>query len=276
MIKILIIGKRSFIGSNLYFFLKKKFSVKLLSFSELNKKKENFFKHYTHIINCSVNPNYVNYKYKNKFDNDLIIANKIKKNLNIKYIFFSSRKVYKPKFNIKETNIPKPICNYSKNKLITEKKLSYILKNKVLIFRVSNVIGLPIKNNKKKVHWTFIDQFFESAKKGIIYENFKDFKDFISIKKLSEIIYLSLKKDISGIYNISIGKKIYLNKIVQWLNYYNKNKCKVVKLKKNLRNKDNFTLNNKKLMKIISFKYSINDLEKYCKSISKIYFKKEL
>ena len=62
MIKILIIGKRSFIGSHLYFFLKKKFSIKLLSFSDLIKKKENFLKRYTHIINCSINPNYVNYK----------------------------------------------------------------------------------------------------------------------------------------------------------------------------------------------------------------------
>ena len=29
-------------------------------------------------------------------------------------------------------------------------------------------------------------------------------------------------------------------------------------------------------MKIMSFKYSINDLEKYCKSISKIYFDKKI
>ena len=47
-------------------------------------------------------------------------------------------------------------------------------------------------------------------------------------------------------------------------------------MKKNLSNKDNFTLNNEKLMKIISFKYSINDLEKYCKGISKIYFEKKI
>ena len=52
---------------------------------------------------------------------------------------------------------------------------------------MSNIIGLPVKNNKRKVHWTFIDQFFESAKKGIIYENFKDFKDFISIKNFLKL-----------------------------------------------------------------------------------------
>ena len=144
------------------------------------------------------------------------------------------------------------------------------------IFRVSNIVGLPVNSNKRKVHWTFIDQFFNFAKKGIIYDNGINFKDFISINKFSEIIFFSIKKKISGVYNISIGEKVNLNKIVKWLNYFNKRKCKIVKLKKNLRNKDNFTLNNRKLMKIIGFKYSINDLEKYCKKISKIYFKKKV
>ena len=38
MIRVLIIGKNSFIGSNLHNFLKKKFFVKKLSFYEFKKK----------------------------------------------------------------------------------------------------------------------------------------------------------------------------------------------------------------------------------------------
>ena len=275
MNKVLIIGNHSFIGSNLFSFLKKKFFIKKLSFNDFKKKNTNFFRKFTHIINCSINPNYVKYKYKSIFDNDIIIAKKIK-NLKIKYIFLSSRKVYKSKHNIKETDTLLPSCNYSKNKLITEKKLNYILSNNVLILRISNVIGLPNINNKRKVHLIFVDHFFKFVNKGIIFDNNNNFKDFISIKMLSKLIFFSIKKDISGIYNCSIGKKVYLNKIIGWLNYYNKNNCKIVKIKKNLRNKDNFTLNNNKIMKIMSFKYSINDLEKYCKKISKIYFKKKI
>ena len=275
MSKVLIIGKKSFIGSNLYSFLKKKLSVKIISFNDFKKKKANFFKKYTHIINCSINPNYTKYKYKNKFDNDLKIVNKIK-NIEIKYIFLSSRKIYKAKYNIKENGIINPISNYSKNKLITEKKLKFILNKKVLILRISNIIGLPIQNNKRKVHSIFIDHFFDSVSKGIIFDNNMNFKDFISIKMFSKIVFFSIKKDITGIYNCSIGKKIYLNKIVGWLNYYNKNKCEIIKPNKNLRNKDNFTLNNSKIMKIMSFKYSINDLEKYCKNISKVYFRRKI
>ena len=274
MLRVLIVGKKSFIGSNLYTFLKKKYYVKKISYNEVRKKNIKFFKIYSHIINCSVNPNYIKLRYNPKFDNDLKIVKKIK-NLNIKYIFFSSRKVYKPKFNIKENGSLFPVSNYSKNKLISEKKLMSIIKNKFLIYRVSNVIGLPIKNNKKKIHWTFIDGFFEFASKGIIFDNGKNFKDFISITKFSEIVSLSIKKNIYGVYNFSIGKKIYLNKLIRWLNFYNQKKCKVLKIEKMYQNKDNFTLNNTKLSKIISFKYSINDLEKYCKKISKIYFKKK-
>ena len=275
MIRVLIVGKKSFIGSNLYTFLKKKNYVKKISYNDVKKKNTNFFKNYSHIINCSVNPNYIKLRYNPKFDYDLKIVKKIK-NFNIKYIFFSSRKVYRPKFNIKENGSLFPVSNYSKNKLITEKKLISIIKNKVLIFRVSNVIGLPVKNNKKKIHWTFIDDFFEFASKGVIFDNGKNFKDFISITKFSEIVYLSLKKNIFGVYNLSIGKKIYLNKLIKWLNFYNQNKCKVLKIRKIHQNKDNFTLNNTKLSKIISFKYSINDLEKYCKKISKVYFRRKI
>ena len=38
MIKVLIIGKKSFIGSNLYIYLKKKIYVKKISFDEIKRK----------------------------------------------------------------------------------------------------------------------------------------------------------------------------------------------------------------------------------------------
>ena len=74
MIKVLIIGKKSFIGSNLYIFLKKKIYVKKISFVEIKRKNSKFFKNFSHIINCSVNPNYIKLRYNVKFDNDLKIV----------------------------------------------------------------------------------------------------------------------------------------------------------------------------------------------------------
>lgn len=273
MIKVLIIGKNSFIGSNLFDNLKKKIYTKKISFNQFKKKKTSYIQNFTHIINCAINPKYTTNKYNTKLDIDLFIAKKIKK-FDIRYIFFSSRKIYKSKYNISENSKTFPKCRYSKNKLITENKLNGLIYEKLLIFRVSNIIGVPRKKIKNKVHWTFLDEFFKFAKKGIIFDNSNSYKDFISIEKISEVVLLSIKKNLTGVYNLSIGKKIYLNKLVKWLNYYNNKKCRIINSNKYEGKMDSFTLNNSKLSKFISLKYSLNDLEKYCKKISKVYFRK--
>ena len=70
-----------------------------------------------------------------------------------------------------------------------------------------------------------------------------------------------------GIYNVSIGQKVYLNDVINWLNKFNKKKVKKMKItrKKN----DSFFLNNKKLMSKIKIKNSLNELKRYCHQLSK-------
>ena len=48
----------------------------------------------------------------------------------------STRKIYKNKFNVKESDKEKPNCNYSKNKVISEISVREILANRVLILRI--------------------------------------------------------------------------------------------------------------------------------------------
>ena len=171
-------------------------------------------------------------------DFDLAIANKIKK-INIKMIMLSSRKVYKSGFNLKETSTLKAKSNYAKNKLKTKKTILKILQKKILILRISNVIGLNnIKHNK--LHKVFIDVFFENIKKGIIFDNKNSYKDFITVAKFCEIVEKLIIFKAHGVYNVSIGKKIFLKKIVSWLNFYNKKNVKYVNLNKH--QSDNFTL----------------------------------
>ena len=108
------------------------------------------------------------------------------------------------------------------------------------------------------------------AKKGFIYNNKKIFKDFISISKFNQIIYELIKKDSFGIFNISLGKKIYINQLIAWLNFYNTKKIKVI-IPKNSFNNDSFTLNNNKLMKKI--KNNILEIKNEYLRISKLFFK---
>jgi len=271
--KILIIGKNSFVGSNLFNFLKsKKLNVYISSSKTfLDNYKKKYFR-IDYIINCSSNKEFVEKKYQAKNDNDLIIAKKII-NSNTKLLILSSRKVYKPKFNIKEYDKEKPNCNYSRNKLLSETSVKNILLNRVLIFRISNIIGIPNKK-KRKLHSSFSDIFFEMVKLGHVYNNKKIYKDFISIKKFCEITYKLLKKDSFGLYNVSVGKKVYLSKIVTWLNFYNPYIVSFIK-PKNAFNDESFTLNNDKLMKKIRIKNNLKELKNECLAISKKFFLKK-
>ena len=263
MKRILIIGKRGFIGNNLYKYLKKFYKVKQISFKEFVKFKPEI-NYYNHIINTSINKNYINNKYNEKFDNDLKIS-KLINNKETIYSFISTRKVYPSKANLRENSQLLPKTNYSKNKLITEKKLIKKFKDNLVILRVSNIIG--DRSLTKKIHQTFIDIFFENIEKGIIIDNGKTFKDFLSIDKFCQIFKNIIKNNLVGIYNISIGQKVYLNDLVFWLNKYNKKKPK--NIKKSKKKIESFYLNNQKLMSKIKLKNSLKDLKKYCYQLSK-------
>jgi len=266
MKRILLIGKRGFLGNYLNKYLSKKFQIKFISFKEIRNLKKTII-NYDYIINTSINKNYINKKYHKNFDNDSKISNFLDPKKNT-LIFLSSRKVYKSKENIKENSKLKPLSNYSKNKLITENFLKNKLKSNLLILRISNIIGF--KKKQKNLHSTFVDMFYEKAKKGFIYDNGKKFKDFLSIQKFSQILEMIIRKDLRGIYNVSIGKKIYLSEIIDWLNRYNKKPMKVIRYKSS-RNQ-NFYLNNKKLMSRIKIKNELSELKKECLILSKKLF----
>ena len=179
MKKILIIGKRGFIGNHLYKYFKKKFHTKKISFKDL-KKFKNKINNFDFIINTSINKNYISKKYNKKFDNDLKISEFINNKKTV-YCFISTRKVYPNKANLKEISKVSPKSQYSKNKLITEDKISKKFKTNFVILRVSNIIGDT--KISKRIHFTFIDIFQKNIKKGIVFNNGKAFKDFLSIDK---------------------------------------------------------------------------------------------
>ena len=264
--KIIIIGKNSFIGSNLYIALRNKLLIKLISYKQFNK----FIKkidEYDYICNCSQTKNYQRKKYSTKYDLDYQIAKRIIK-FKIKYVFLSSRKIYKSKSNIKENGKILTNSNYSKNKVLSEINLKKVLKKRLLILRISNVIGLKIKS-RRTLNNTFFDNYLNilKKKKNFFYKN--DFKDFLSIKQFVKIFLYLIKKDSYGIYNVSLGKKVYIKEIINWLNFYNKKPNIFIAFKKNTWNDDSFTLNNKKLLKKISIKITKAQLRKDCLKLSK-------
>ena len=261
MKKILIIGKKSFIGSYLNIYLSKFFKVDNYTFEVVMKKKNNFFNNYSHVINTCIHKNYINKRYLQKFDLDRKFILKFEK-VNFYYIYLNSRKIYLSKENITEDSIVSPIGNYGRNKFKTEVFLKKKVNKKLVSLRISNIIGKRKHNNTRNNHKLFIDNFlkFKKGKKKITTHN--DFKDFISIDQFSRIIYKIIKLNINGTYNVSIAEKIYVSEIVKWLD---KNFIKKIKFLE--ASKDSFTLCNKKLLKKIKININKNQLKLFCRNL---------
>ena len=225
---------------------------------------------FDYVINCSINKNYINKPYSKNYDFDFKIVNKLNKNTH--FIFFSSRKIYKPRANIYERSKIRCLNNYEKNKFITEKKILKIKGNRSIILRVSNIIGFK-KYNPRKIHHTYLDYLINKIKKRELILNQNEYKDFLDINTFSKIINLIIKKKVFGVYNISIGKKVYLRDLNNWLlnSLRNKKKLKIIKLKKDKKNQS-FYLNNSKIRKKIDIKINIAQLKKECISLSKKLF----
>lgn len=260
MIKILIIGKKSFIGSNLKNYLSKMYHVDSYSFEEIYKKKETFFYIYSHIINTTIHRSYIKKKYDKRFDLDRKFISKFKK-INFKYIFLNTRKIYLSKENISEKSILKPNNFYSKNKLITENYLKSKIKKKLISLRISNIIGKRVHKKHRNTHKLFFDNFLiYRKKKFLIVKN--SFKDFLSIKQFCLILSRIIKLNLVGIYNVSLSQKIFISEIIYWMdkNFYKK--IKFIDSKE-----DSFTLSNRKLLKKIKVKLTKNQLRLFCENI---------
>tara|TARA_Y100000768_G_C23931659_1_gene660420 strand:- start:210 stop:998 length:789 start_codon:yes stop_codon:yes gene_type:complete len=261
MKKILIIGKKSFLGSNLKIKLKKNYSIDSKSYYEIANKSLSFFSKYSHIINTSIHKLYIKAKYNKKYDLDRKFIEKFSKT-NFYYIFLNSRKIYKVGNNLHEYSKKNPKNNYEKNKLITEKYLQKRLDKKLVSLRVSNIIGKRIFKNSRSHHKLFFDNFliYKKTSEKMIVKN--DYKDFLSIDQFCLIIDQIISKNISGIFNVSLSKKVYISEIVGWISKKSREKFLFINS-----NDDSFTLSNKKLMSRIDFKPTKNQLKIFCNKL---------
>ena len=162
MKKVLIIGKRGFIGKSLNKFLKLKHNVKLISFKEALNFKQ--IDKYNFIINSSINRSYIEKKYNKKFDNDLKIAERIN-NIKTIYVFLSSRKVYKAKQNINEGDKLSSIVLENDDGQKETIEVDTILAFFGLIMKLGPIADWGLNIDKKTVPVN--TQNFETNKKGI-------------------------------------------------------------------------------------------------------------
>ena len=254
--KIIIVGYKSFIQSNLSNHLKKKYKIQKIKFNDLNQYN---ISDADFIINCSNSKSFFYKQYLKNSDRNLKIANLIKKT-RTKFIILSTRQVYDPKLNITERSKLKPINMYAKNCLKSENFCKKIIKNKLLILRLSNVIGYEIGNKKKPSLMSII---IKSLKNKKIYfdNNYILKKDFLPIKFLCLCIEKLIQKKIVGIVNIGTGIPVTVKELIKTIVDLKRVKI-VIKLKNNF--KDNhFCYKLNKFEKLTKIKINKKQLLKY-------------
>jgi len=254
--RIAIVGYKSFIQSHLSNFLNKKYYVKKIKFKDLNNNK---LKSTDVIINCSNPKNFYEKKYSEKIDRNLKIANIIK-NSKTKLVLLSTRQTYYPKLNLTEKSKLSPINIYAKNCIKSEKKCEKLLNNKLLILRLSNVIGYEIGKKKKASLMSII---IKGLKKNTIYfdNNYNLKKDFLPINFLCKYIEVLVQKDINGVFNVGSGIPIRVDEFIK--NIIDVRKVNIIiKYKKNFKDKD-FCFKLNKLKKITGIKIDKKKLTKY-------------
>ena len=83
----------------------------------------------------------------------------------------------------------------------------------------------------------------------------------MSIDQFTKIFFHIVKKNLYGVYNVSLGQKIYISRLLNWMNENNYKKFIPIN---NFIDDDSFYLNNKKLIKKINYKIKKSDLKKFC------------
>lgn len=268
MRKIIIVGYKSFLQKNLFNYLKKKkLNIKKVRFSNIKKLK---ITREDIIINCSITNSFFFKKYRKTNDRNLKICNLIK-NTKAKFIMFSTRQVYKPKFKIKESSELKPVNIYAQNYIKSEKNCKKLLSKNILILRISNVIGYDIE---KKKRLSMLRTMIEGVKNKKIYldnsYNFK--KDILPVNFFCHYLYKILISDVSGILNIGSGHSFSLMQIAKIL-IKNRNFIKI-DLDKNKKSNDfNYSYDVGKLNKITKVKYFRKDVKKEIKNICSKFLK---
>lgn len=264
--KIFLVGNKSFLQESLFLKLKNNNLVKI-NYNKIFKEKisENDL-----VVNFSNDINFYYKRYFIKYDRNYILA-KFLKRTNTKLIILSTRQVYKPNMNLTENSQIEPISNYGKNCLVSEKNCMKTLKSRLLILRLTNIIGFE---NRKKKRPSLVSSIINGYKKGVIKfdNNYYLLKDLLPIQHFTEIFFKITRFDLKGIYNVGTGKSIkvslFINKI------FNNKKINIKIDNKKKINDSHFSVNPNKLFDIIGYNISnkmiIKEFNLLKKKINKI------
>ena len=204
-LKILILGKNSFIGSSLNNYLKDLFDVTIIGRENIANDQLllNAICGQDVIINCIGSAN-VSMSFEDcnaDFQSNFLVVQRIlelmrKANLNtIKFLNISSAAVYgnPSELPINENTILKPISPYGFHKQMTEillKEYSTCFNIKTISLRIFSAYG---SGQKKLLLWDLHNKFNSTNSLGELYGTCNETRDFIHVEDIAQQILLAIK-----------------------------------------------------------------------------------
>lgn len=153
------------------------------------------------------------------------LVNEVKSH-KVKWFFFASTShVYASNKNkISEKNNSKPLSYYGFTKKKSEEYIIKSLSKKNLNYCIGRIFSTTNKNQKKNYLVPDLKKKIKNANNTILLNNLNHYRDFISMKDISEIIFFLFYKNYNGIINLGTGKKTHLKKIAKIIaKKFNKN-----------------------------------------------------
>lgn len=265
--KILIIGKNSFVASHFIKFCEKN-KVDHYTCSHYNIPLS--FDKYDCVVNFTINPKFFTHEYTLTIDQDALIAKKVSDYKNLRYVMVSSRLVYgfkdsliniseDHKLNIKNNSL------YGVNKVLSEEYCRSILKpNNLLIARGSNLFGYEI--NRRSFLGIALKRLLEKSE-ILLDISKKTIRDFIPVNDFANFLAVLITKNCSGIFNVSSGIGIKLEDLCNTIIRGYGEGILVTTL--NAPIKDQFILNNSKLVNVTKREIKKLEIMNYAKDIGK-------
>ena len=198
----------------------------------LKNNKFDFIIHFAAIV-----PTYrVNNNYKKALDINYngtkhLVDGIIKYQKDISWFFFASSSHVYPFQNkkITEKSKTKSISKYGETKLRAEDYISKRFKHIKINFCIGRIFSI-FDNREKNFFAPSLLKKIRKGSKKMVLENLIHYRDFLSTKQISKIIFFLWKKKYTGVINIGSGKKTDLREVAKF--FGNKYKKKVL-FKKN-------------------------------------------
>jgi len=143
----------------------------------------------------------------------------------IKWFFFASTShvYFSSKNKINEKSKIKPISYYGYTKLKAEKYIQKKLSKTKTKYCIGRIFSTANIKQKKNYLVPDLVHKIKKSKKTLVLKNLNHYRDFISMKTISKIIFVLHRKNFNGIVNIASGKKTLLKDIAkQILKKYSK------------------------------------------------------